>query len=85
MTRHLALATTLLLGTLSGGALAGDDDLKLPPQITPAVRAACEADVRRLCVRDDSTADSVKECVMQKFLSLGRRCRTEIASAGLMR
>ena len=84
MIRHLVIA--LLLGTLvgqMGGSALAEDDLKLPPEVTPAIRAACEADVRRLCVRDGSTAGSVKDCVMQKFLSLGRRCRMEIASAGL--
>jgi hypothetical protein len=59
------------------------DEPKLPPQVTPALRAACEGDVRRLCIREGATVDSVKDCVLSKFMKLGKRCQLEIASAGL--
>jgi len=63
-------------------ALAGEG-FKLPPEVTPAMRAACEADVRRLCISSNSTVDQVKNCVLSKFMRLGKRCQLEIASAGL--
>jgi hypothetical protein len=59
------------------------DQLKLPPEVTPALRAACESDVRRLCVGNNPTVESVRTCVLAKFLKLGKRCQIEIASAGL--
>ena len=59
------------------------DEFQLPPEVTPALRAACEQDVRRLCIIPNATVDSVRQCVMSKFLRLGRRCQIEIASAGL--
>lgn len=63
-------------------AMAGEA-FKLPPEVTPSMRAACEPDVRRLCVKADSTVDQVKNCVLAKFMRLGKRCQFEIASAGL--
>ena len=56
---------------------------KLPKQVTPALRAACEADVRRLCIRTGSTVSSVKSCVRRKFSSLNFSCKMRIVSAGL--
>lgn len=60
-----------------------NDDFKLPPEVTPKMRAACESDVRRLCIGENPTVDKVKSCVMSKFLKLGRKCQFEIAQAGL--
>ena len=51
--------------------------------LTPKMRAACETDVRRLCLGEDPTVAKVKQCVMSKFLKLGRKCQFEIAQAGL--
>jgi hypothetical protein len=64
----------------AGAAQAGE--LKLPPEVTPAMRAACERDVRRLCIGAQPTIAKVKRCVMAKFMSLGKRCQIELASAG---
>jgi hypothetical protein len=57
-------------------------EIKLPKEVTPALRAACETDVRRLCIGVDPTIAKVKSCVMEKFLQLGKRCQTELALAG---
>lgn len=59
-----------------------NDKLKLPPEVTPKLRAACESDVRRLCVDGDPTVAKVKSCVLSKFFELGKKCQYEIASAG---
>ena len=64
-------------------SVAASEEIKLPPEVTPALRAACETDVRRLCIAPDATVQSVKQCVLSKFLRLGRRCQLEITSAGL--
>lgn len=69
---------------LAGQATAGEK-FKLPPQVTPKLRAACESDVRRLCVGKKPTVAKVKRCVLRKFAQLGRRCQYEIAAAGLKR
>lgn len=58
-------------------------DYKLPPEVTPALRAACEADVRRLCIGQNPTVSKVKSCVKSKFMQLGRRCQMQITLAGL--
>jgi hypothetical protein len=60
-----------------------NDNPKLPPEVTPSMRAACEGDVRRLCTIEGATIASVKQCVLSKFMKLGKRCQIEIASAGL--
>lgn len=82
------MATALVAGMLVGTAVgisvpvtAGD--LKLPPEVTPALRAACEADVRRLCIRDEPTVAGVRQCVFANFMRLGSRCRMQITLAGL--
>jgi hypothetical protein len=48
------------------------------------LRAACETDVRRLCVGRNPTVHKVRLCVMAKFFELGKRCQSEIKSAGLL-
>lgn len=76
----------LVLSAVAIPALApamASDDFKLPPEVTPKMRAACESDVRRLCIGENPTVDKVKSCVMSKFMKLGRKCQFEIAQAGL--
>lgn len=59
------------------------EEFKLPPEVTPQLRAACEADVRRLCIGSNPTVAKVKSCVAAKFLQLNRHCQLRIAMAGL--
>jgi hypothetical protein len=77
----LALGLSL---SVSGFAAAGDN-FKLPPEVTPQLRAACESDVRRLCIGSKPTVAKVKRCVARKFMKLGRRCQFALASAGFKR
>lgn len=64
---------------------AGAEEFKLPPEVTPSLRAACETDVRRLCIGQNPTVAKVKRCVMVKYFQLGRKCQVELASLGLGR
>lgn len=57
--------------------------LQLPPEVTPALRAACEQDVRRLCISENSTVASVRSCVVRRYVELSSRCKVQIAFAGL--
>lgn len=68
-----------------GAALAAEEDFMLPPEVTPALRAACESDVRRLCIGDTPTIAKVIRCVEQKYSQLGSRCKIQLAAAGLGR
>jgi hypothetical protein len=61
------------------------EDLKLPPEVTPQLRAACESDVRRLCIGQNPTVAKVKRCVFSKYFQLGRKCQVELASLGFSR
>lgn len=61
----------------------GAQELKLPPEVTPALRAACEQDVRRLCIGENPTVASVKSCVARRYAELSMRCKVKIAAAGL--
>jgi hypothetical protein len=61
------------------------DEFKLPPEVTPKLRAACETDVRRLCIGQNPTVAKVKRCVMVKYFQLGRKCQVELASLGFGR
>ena len=69
---------TGLLFAFSASATA----LDLPKEVTPAIRAACEKDVRRLCIRSNSTIASVKSCVRQKFRKLSMSCQVKLVRAG---
>lgn len=80
MTMKVIVAAGLLAVSL-GSARA--EDYQLPPEVTPALRAACETDVRRLCIGENPTVSKVKACVARKFLQLGRRCQMQITIAGL--
>jgi hypothetical protein len=82
MTRY-ALAIAGL--AFASASVAVAEDFKLPKEVTPALRAACETDVRRLCIDEDPNVAEVKRCVADKFFQLGRRCQMELASAGFSR
>jgi len=59
------------------------DALELPKEVTPELRRACEKDVRRLCIRKNSTISSVKSCVIANFSRLNVRCKMRLVRAGL--
>lgn len=82
MSKVLMAAAAALVG-MAYSATA-EDKFALPPEVTPQLRAACEGDVRRLCVGESPTVSKVKRCVMVKFFQLGKRCQNEIKSAGLL-
>ena len=68
---------------VSASSLAFAGEVQLPPEVTPALRAACESDVRRIgCVDATPTYSEVKSCVIAKYAQLGKRCKVELASAG---
>jgi hypothetical protein len=74
-----------LVATTVCADLARAEEYKLPPEVTPALRAACEGDVRRLCIGINPTVAKVKSCVAVKFLQLGKRCQIQLALAGFKR
>lgn len=78
---------TLALLVFSASAfavnIASAEDLKLPSEVTPQLRAACESDVRRHCSNvKDPTYAKVKSCVKRNFMKLGMHCQMTLASAG---
>ena len=77
--RTLTSVLTIFLATGAGNA----QNFKMPPEVTPALRAACENDVRRLCIADGATVLTVKGCVTRRFAELSTRCKVQIAAAGL--
>lgn len=81
----MALRAVIAGTVLSVSPLAFAEEFQLPPEVTPAMRAACETDVRRLCIGENPTVAKVKACVYAKFFKLGRRCQVELASAGFSR
>lgn len=72
------------LFTLIAAPAVAAEEFKMPPEVTPRLRAACEVDVRRLCIGTNPTLAKVKSCVISKFMKLGMRCQKEIVSAGLL-
>lgn len=81
----MALRAVILGAVLSSGSVAVAEEFQIPKEVTPAMRAACETDVRRLCVGENPTVAKVKACVYAKFFKLGRRCQVELAAAGFSR
>lgn len=84
MKSSVVLIVTLAASGISV-ATAGAGDLKLPKEVTPALRAACETDVRRLCTVSNPTVAKVKSCVRRNFTKLGLHCQMKLASAGFSR
>jgi hypothetical protein len=87
--RSAAVVIALLASPGFGSQVRANDKMldtkfELPPEITPAIRAACESNVRQLCVTPTSTTDSVVSCVRRNFINLNKKCRNELTSAGLM-
>jgi hypothetical protein len=73
----------VVCAALSASSTAFAEEPKLPPEVTPALRAACEDDVRRIgCIGPSPTYAKVKSCVIAKYAQLGKRCKVELASAG---
>jgi hypothetical protein len=79
--RSAVVASALVVSSLTVTVRA--DDYQLPPEVTPQMKAACETDVRRLCIGTNPTVAKVKSCVAAKFTQLGHRCQIQLAMAGL--
>jgi len=82
MKRQRALVLCL---PMLGATAAVAEDFQLPAEVTPQLRAACETDVRRLCIGNAPTVAKVKRCVMLKYFQLGKKCQVELASVGFSR
>jgi len=68
---------------LPAASMAIAEELKLPPEVTPALRAACEGDVRRIgCLGASPTYAKVKSCVIARYAKLGTKCKFQLALAG---
>ena len=76
------IAATVLVVVTHAGSVAADN-YKLPASITPAVQAACEGDVRRLCLDSDPSFSKIKACVIANFGKFGTRCKVQAALAGI--
>ncbi len=83
--RAAIVSAAVVSATVAVGSMARAEEFQLPKEVTPAMRAACETDVRRLCIGQNPTVAKVKACVYAKFFKLGRRCQVELASAGFSR
>lgn len=81
----MAIKAAIVVAVVATGSLARAEEFQIPKEVTPAMRAACESDVRRLCVGQNPTVAKVKACVYAKFFKLGRRCQVELAAAGFSR
>jgi hypothetical protein len=79
---HRTRVLVLCAAVAAASVAKAEEEFKLPPEVTPSMRAACESDVRRLCIGRSPTVAKVKRCVAAKFMQLGRRCQFELASAG---
>ena len=76
------LGAAMMVACVSTTPTQANDEFKLPKDVTPAIRAACESDVRRLCIGLNPSVEKVKSCVAAKFSQLARKCQMELASAG---
>ncbi|MEQ8824981.1 MAG: hypothetical protein RIC14_11470 [Filomicrobium sp.] len=83
MTNVFTIALFVIAMTTTTAATA--ENFKLPKEVTPQMRAACESDVRRLCIGSKPTVAKVKRCVRRNFLRLGTRCQMTLAAAGFRR
>ncbi len=85
MLRQLSSLSVALAALAFCAAAGAEEEYKLPPEVTPQLRAACESDVRRLCIGANPSVSKVKVCVAAKFMQLGKRCQLQLALAGFQR
>lgn len=79
---NIARVAALIIA-LPAASMAIAEELKLPPEVTPALRAACESDVRRIgCLGPSPTYAKVKSCVVARYMKLGNKCKMQLALAG---
>jgi hypothetical protein len=78
--RACSIASFIVMATPT----MAQEPYKLPSEITPAIRAACESDVRSLCFGFRPTEASVVSCVRKKFSQLGTACQGKLTAAGLI-
>ncbi len=76
-------AAGVILAAAAMPLSANATEFKLPKEVTPQMRSACESDVRRLCIGRKPTIAKVKRCVMRNFSKLGTRCQLTLAAAGI--
>lgn len=81
----IAKRSLLACAGMVAATVAVAEEFKLPPEVTPSLRAACETDVRRLCIGQNPTVAKVKRCVLVKYFQLGKKCQVELASLGIGR
>jgi hypothetical protein len=79
--RTVSVWVALVLALAAPAAIAAES-FKLPKEVTPAMRRACEADVRRLCIGKDPTVAKVKRCMYANFYKFGKRCQNTLIAAG---
>ena len=78
----IKFAMVAAMAVVAVTAKVAAEDYQLPPEVTPTLKAACETDVRRLCIGQNPTESRVKSCVAAKFMQLGHRCQVQLALAG---
>ena len=78
----IALAT-IVVGWLLTPARAAE--YQLPPEVTPALKNACEHDFRRFCLipGETPTRYTVWTCIKDSWHRITKRCQTELKVAGL--
>ncbi|WP_295559766.1 hypothetical protein [uncultured Hyphomicrobium sp.] len=81
----IAKRSLLACAGMVAATVAVAEEFKMPPEVTPSLRAACETDVRRLCIGQNPTVAKVKRCVLVKYFQLGKKCQVELASLGIGR
>jgi len=78
----MLLKSTITIALITAAMAGPSGAFQLPKEVTPQMRAACEKDVRRLCIHKGATVASVKACVRRKFSKLNARCKMQLAFAG---
>ena len=83
MTRIIMLASLVLMA--SAGLAAAQDQQTIRPQALKAVRAACGADVRKLCAGIQPGGGRILQCMRDHQAELSADCQTALASAAAQR
>ncbi|HEY1881198.1 MAG TPA: hypothetical protein VGG68_14825 [Caulobacteraceae bacterium] len=75
----LAGASVLLVGSLIGSAVAAQPTAaQAPDPSSPAVRQACAADGRRLCVGVPREPREMTRCILQHWSELSAPCKSAV-------
>lgn len=79
MTRLAAL--TMIVALLPTGAVPAQDQQRISPEVLKQLRAACSADIKKLCDGVQPGGGRILQCMRSHQSEISTDCQTALANA----